>query len=155
MDVRRITLPDLWRFRARQKSPIARRNYAEVIAEAVAGQVWGAFDAQGPVAIGGVADGLEGGPGIVWLSVLPGAMAGRGVAMVRAMRAIVAAEAGRFARGAVAMIDCGNGNGQRLALIVGLLPSDRVVIGLREWRSGRIDGQITAQAGASRGSGSG
>ena len=134
LTVRALSLPDLWAHVAAQKSPVPAANYKAVSRAVVEGDVAGVFDDGGNCLGFGAVTVVDDGPGIAWLSVADGGIGRHGIAVVKAIKAVVGRAAADRPIGVIALVAEDNGNGQRLARVAGFEPSASVAFGMRVWQ---------------------
>ena len=127
-------LGDLWRHMDAKNRHPARREYSLQVGEVLRGRVFAGLDDAGlPLALGGIFDAGDGGPGYPWLSVVPGGLGSQLIPAVRHMRRVIGWAAGDFPSGLACSVDDANVNGQRLARALGFAPGAVDVHGLRYW----------------------
>jgi hypothetical protein len=133
----RLVLADmghLWEHQRLKNRHLPAREYSLRVGEVLRGRVFAALDDAGqPLALGGIFDAGDGGPGYPWLSVVPGGLGSQLIPAVRHMRRVIGWAAGDFPSGLACSVDDGNVNGQRLARALGFVPGAVDVHGLRYW----------------------
>lgn len=122
-----------------EKLPVQRARYGALLAQVTLGEAWAAVrhaEPSGvPLAIAGIAP-LGSTAGEFWFSVRPGALSDpsllRGV--VQHARWRLAERLADYPDGLIALIAPGHRPGERLARLVGCVPTGYAFLGQAEWR---------------------
>lgn len=148
-------LGHLWQHLEAKTCPPTWHEYRLLVGEVLNGRAFAGLDDAGfPLALGGVFDAGDGGPGYPWLSVVPGGLGARLVPAWRHMRRVIGWAVGDYPQGLACCVDDDNGRGQRLARALGFRPGAGDIAGLRRWDlaanggcSERTDGATAASLG--------
>ena len=133
MRVAAADLGYLWQHLEAKRCATNAREYGLLVGEVLARRAYVGLVGADPVAIGGVLDAADGGPGYAWLSVVPGALDRRLVMATRLMRRALASMTSAHPSGIACAVDDNNGAGQRLALALGFSPGNGAIGMLRSW----------------------
>ncbi|MGE0698291.1 MAG: hypothetical protein AB7O57_04275 [Hyphomicrobiaceae bacterium] len=123
----------LWQHLEAKRCATSAHEYGLLVGEVLARRAYAGLVGEHPVALGGVLDAADGGPGYAWLSVLPGSLEKRLVVAVRHIRRTMAAVAASHPAGIACAVDDDNGAGQRLALALRFNPGHGAIGMLRSW----------------------